>query len=53
MKSVFKPGDVVLDPMNRHVTIVSVEGISAVVRLVGSYGVTVRLPASVLRPLDG
>ena len=51
MTSTFKPGQTVVDPMNRHVTVVEVDGISVTVRLGGSYGATVRLPATALRPL--
>lgn len=51
-KMVLKPGRKVLDPLNREVTIVSVEGPLVFVRLAGSYQALVCYPVSVLLPLE-
>jgi hypothetical protein len=45
-----KPGRYVLDPSNRRVYVLAVEGDNVKVRLGGSYGATVTYPRSVLRP---
>ena len=45
-----KPGRYVLDPMNRRVYVLSVDGDTVKVRLGGSYGATVDYPRSCLRP---
>jgi hypothetical protein len=47
---VCKPGRIVLDPQGRRVEIIKVEGDDVTVKLGGSYGATVKLPRSTLRP---
>jgi hypothetical protein len=51
VKMVFKPGRKVRDPLNREVTIVSVEGSLVFVRLAGSHAGLVCYPASLLMPV--
>lgn len=48
----FKPGGEVLDPHNRRVYVLSVDGDTITVRLGGSYGATVRYSRSMLRPVE-
>jgi hypothetical protein len=48
----FKPGREVLDPSNRRVYVLSVDGDSVTVRLGGSYGATARYSRSMLRPVE-
>jgi len=50
---VVKPGREVLDPNNRRVYVLSVDGDQVTVRLGGSYGATVRYSRSMLRPVEG
>jgi hypothetical protein len=52
VKQVLKPGRKVRDPLNREVTIVSVEGSLVFVRLAGSNAALICYPASVLMPVD-
>jgi hypothetical protein len=52
VKMVLKPGRKVRDPLNREVTIISVEGALVFVRLAGPYGALICYPASVLMPVD-
>lgn len=47
-----KPGREVLDPHNRVVTVVAVEGDAVTVRLAGPYGATMRLSRSMLRAVE-
>lgn len=47
-----KPGQKVIDPWNREVTVLSVNGSIATVKLYGSYGATVQYPISCLRPSE-
>lgn len=44
-----KVGRYVIDPLNRRVLVIAVEGDSVKVRLGGSYGATVTYPRSCLR----
>jgi len=43
-----KPGRIVIDPLNRRVEVVRVEGEQVVVKLFGPYGATVSYPKSSL-----
>ena len=47
---IIKLGRYVLDPLNRRVLVIKVEGDLITVRLGGSYGAHVRYPRSTLRP---
>jgi hypothetical protein len=50
---VVKPGREVLDPSNRRVYVLSVDGDQVTVRLGGTLGTTVRYSRSMLRPVEG
>lgn len=45
-----KPGREVIDPLNRRVVVLSIEGDLVKVKLFGPYGATVCYPKSCLRP---